>query len=1124
MSRHGPMRHSRLLGVIAATVLAGCDRQAPTADYPSLVSLRSLGLAYLEEGRPGEAAEQFAALIAAAPREPLGHANLAVAELRRGSYEEAVRAAEQARRLAADDPEVLFVGAVVSAEVGRSEEAVELWLRSLAADSLHLPSLWALATRDTSRARPLFERLLRREPANLPVRLNLAEAYLAGDAVDAAIGHVEFLRQLLPRGDAEAKLELEQTLQAARAGEIETALTRLRTLHNLLRVDPMYGTGLRRLAAGQAEVAVPLRRFRSLTLSEEAADEIWRNVRFVPTDLVRQVSDPVLTDFDGDGDADVVARGTAGLVCIRNDGGSLHTLGSCVATGSVQGRPVAVADFDGDARADLVSVGPRGLEVLYRADSLYAAPALLDRSAQPASVAGVIPLDADHDGDLDLLVGGAGPARLYRQTQVGSFEEAASEVGLAALSDVREWSFGDLDRDGDIDLVAIAGGVVRVASNLRQGNYDVGPAVEGVESPASVLVFDVNGDGEFDVVVSGERGVYVAVNQGAGVLGGFVTAAGTSLEFPVGTLLPFDFDNDGLRDLLVLSAGNEDASTRVARGLRNGRFELAPEALPAGTPAESAAATDLDGDGDQDLIVSGAEGLRVLRNDGGNLNHHMSVQLLGLADGSGKVNRLGVGSRIDVAAGDLRIARVVSGETEHFGLGPRSEADVLRIEWTNGVPQNVIRPPVDALLVETQVLKGSCGFLYVWTGDGFEFVTDMMWKSALGMPLGIMAGETLYAPPAPSLEYVRIPPGMLLERDGVYEIRITEELWEVGYLDEVALYAVDHPTGTDVYVNEMFRTPDVANTGLYTVRAPRRPEAAVTESGLDVLDLLTSRDFRFVGGFEPGPYQGTTRLHDLVLRLEEAAGVPAKLFLAGWLFPTDASINVAIGQSGESVVVPPYLEVPDGHGGWTRLDADIAFPTGKNKTVIVDLPQGVPVADPRLRIRTTMEIYWDQVFYHPAPTDVEDISRERRLEPISAELDVRGFSRVYRRGGRYGPHWFDYSELQPESPWRPLPGAYTRLGDVLPLLRAADDQYVVFGAGDEMAIRFEALPPPADGESRTLFLYSDAFLKDADLNTLGGQTVEPFPLHGQVDYPAGLPAGDRGHAAFIDRFQTRIVK
>src|SRR5256884_7435632 len=81
-----------------------------------------------------------------------------------------------------------------------------------------------------------------------------------------------------------------------------------------------------------------------------------------------------------------------------------------------------------------------------------------------------------------------------------------------------------------------------------------------------------------------------------------------------------------------------------------------------------------------------------------------------------------------------------------------------------------------------------------------------MWTSALGMPLGIMTreGGILSASPHASQEYLRVPGGLLRARDGRYQLRLTEELWETGYLDEARLLAVDHPESVQVYVNERF--------------------------------------------------------------------------------------------------------------------------------------------------------------------------------------------------------------------------------------------------------------------------------------------------------------------------------
>ena len=86
-------------------------------------------------------------------------------------------------------------------------------------------------------------------------------------------------------------------------------------------------------------------------------------------------------------------------------------------------------------------------------------------------------------------------------------------------------------------------------------------------------------------------------------------------------------------------------------------------------------------------------------------------------------------------------------------------------------------------------------------------MTDVMWRSALGMPLGILGSNTAYAPAGASQEYLRIPASALQPRDGKYVVQLTEELWETAYTDHVRLLAVDHPDSIDVFVDERFVPP-----------------------------------------------------------------------------------------------------------------------------------------------------------------------------------------------------------------------------------------------------------------------------------------------------------------------------
>jgi hypothetical protein len=268
--------------------------------------------------------------------------------------------------------------------------------------------------------------------------------------------------------------------------------------------------------------------------------------------------------------------------------------------------------------------------------------------------------------------------------------------------------------------------------------------------------------------------------------------------------------------------------------------------------------------------------------------------------------------------------------------------------------------------------------------------------------------------------------------------------------------------------------------------------------------------------------------HDLILDLGDAAGRGGTyLFLRGWIYPTDASINVALSQQSRLKAVMPSLEVRNARGAWETAIANIGFPSGKDKTIVVDLAGKFPTSDHRVRIRTNMQIYWDQAF---VATDASTSpARTTPLRAVSANLHFRGFSRMYRRGGPYGPHWFAYDDVSTSSPWRTIEGAFTRFGDVSPLLESADDMFAVMAPGDEATVEFDAASAPAvpPGWKRTFLLYSDGWIKDADLNTAFGNTVAPLPFHAIQTYPYApgdsYPA-DSAHQRYLRAYNTRVVR
>ncbi len=519
--------------------------------------------------------------------------------------------------------------------------------------------------------------------------------------------------------------------------------------------------------------------------------------------------------------------------------------------------------------------------------------------------------------------------------------------------------------------------------------------------------------------------------------------------------------------------------------------------------------------------------LRLFRNDGGNGNHYLKMKLVGLKAGSAKNNHFGIGAKIEVRAGDLYQMQVVTSPNIHFGMGNRTKADVVRILWTNGVPQNIFSPGSDEDLIEAQELKGSCPFLYTWNGSEYVFVKDMMWRSALGMPLGIMGGKETLAFADASQEYLKIPGELLHEKDGKYTLQITEELWETIYCDEIKLIAVDHPAESEIYVDEKFAVPPYPELKVYNVKNHLVPIAANDGRGNDLLGLIHKKDNQYVSNFQRGNFQGITEMKELILDLGDAQDTEnLHLFMNGWIFPTDASINTALSQSETLSIEPPSLAVINAQGEWEEVIPNIGFPSGKNKTVIIDLSDKFLSAERKVKIRTNMEIYWDYIF-SARDTQTEEVLISKH-NPKLADYHYRGFSKQFRKGGRYGPHWFDYYEVTTGQKWRDLTGTYTRYGDVTELLQEADNMYIIANAGDETTISFDAdkFPKLKDGWKRDFLIYSVGWVKDGDLNTATGQTVTPLPFHGMGSYPYGknehYPT-TKQHLEYQKKYNTRKV-
>jgi tetratricopeptide (TPR) repeat protein len=1149
---------------IIPIILLSCrnneKRQERTGD---LMSVRTLGLAYLEEFKVEEAEKEFLKFIEMSPDDKFGYANLGLTYLRSGDYPKAEKQLKKAISIDSLDADIRLLLATVYRVSDQPEKAVSELKKALNFAPGHIKVLHEISEIYSARTdaesvnerKGFLRKLIQSAPGNLVPKLNLAEILINTGDNDGALEQLEIIRSQFPEFPKEAGEYYMKAIDALRRNNSEDAVLNYTIFHNYLKVTPPYQAGMVDLKGpGGSLIGFPLITFdRKATMRAsddisiidqikftEVAEASGLSISKAPGNEFGEFSVVTAADYDGDGDMDLYTSGydqssSSFVRRLYNNNTGIFTDVAADAGLNHNGRETSAifADYDNDGFLDLYILREEG-DILYRNDGKGKFENVTSKANIGSKTGGNMALffDADHDGDLDLFEARSGMNLLFRNNADGTFTENGTRMNLTGGNSITsDAAFGDFDEDGDIDLIVTNENEENhLYSNQRQGifrNIAKESGLPAGSGSGAVAVGDFNNDGFLDVFIASLSKTGHALFRNTGT-GKFEPAVNTGdlnrvlKNQKISDVRFLDFDNDGYLDFFT-------AGERLFLFHNDGKgtFTDVSRLLPRNIgPCMKIAVLDYNEDGDSDIALAGTNGSTyLLRNDGGNNNHHVKITLVGLRAGSAKNNHFGIGAKVEMRAGDLYQTMVVSDPNIQFGIGNRKMADVIRITWTNGVPQNIFYPAADQALIESQTLKGSCPFLYAWDGEKYGFVKDILWRSGLGMPLGIMGGTTAYAFADASDDYLKIPGEAMKPEGGKYRIRVTSELWETIYLDKLSIVAVDHPASTSVWVEEQFTPPPFPGLKIFHAEKEIIPVSATDSRGNDVLQFIKAKDDNYLSDFMTDKYQGITEMKEIILdpgHIED----DLVLYMNGWIFPTDASINVAISQSEAIKVVPPEIQVIDRDGRWVTVVDGLGFPMGKDKTVIADLSGKFLSVDHRVRIRTNMQIYWDYIFFSEKNTDGP--VRITRMEPVAADLRYRGFSKEYRKGGRYGPIWFDYNEVSETARWRDLSGNYTRYGDVLPLLTGSDNMYVISNAGDEVTVEFDAssLPALRPGWKRDFLVNSVGWVKDGDINTAYGNTVDPLPFHGMKSYPPSpedrYPADPRLQR-YHEEYNTRVV-
>lgn len=429
------------------------------------------------------------------------------------------------------------------------------------------------------------------------------------------------------------------------------------------------------------------------------------------------------------------------------------------------GQGVAVADFNNDGYPDLYVTGyGRAILYLNNGDGTFtdvtAKAGVADQGGWSTSAGW---FDYDKDGWLDLVVtnyiewtpktniwcGEHRPGyrsychpgnyrgqntRLYHNNHDGTFTDVSETSGVGkpeskgmgvVLADFNNDGWPDIaiandswpnflfinKHDGTFEDVSLFSGIAA----SEDGRYEAGMGIDAA---------DVDGDGWLDIYIThldfelnrlyhnDHDGTFVDDTFRSGIGNKAILLSGVSMKF-------LDYDNDGWPDILQLNGAMLDniqlyhnqvfykEPLLMLRNLGEGKFDkvsgsLGPDFVRP-IAGRGLATADYDNDGDIDIVTNNRDDYpSLLRNDGGNANHWLTVLLIGT-----KSNRDGLGSSLKLQAEGWSAVEQAKGGMGymsasdpriHFGLGKRTKIDSLVITWPSGQIDRLNTVPIDQII------------------------------------------------------------------------------------------------------------------------------------------------------------------------------------------------------------------------------------------------------------------------------------------------------------------------------------------------------------------------------------------------------------------------------------------
>jgi len=1088
------MSIDRLAWLLLLLVIPCCGDGGDTSTRPldaRTIAANNRGVALMGQYDYGTAYDMFAQALEEHPGDPDLRVNLEIARLNRQQEGDEAEALRQLGEIIKDHPE--HMRAIYTAGI------LQFYLE------------------DPQAARGRFERVLAMDDSDAFAAYYSGQSAAQGGDAESALAYYEQAMQLDPYlrsavyGASQVYRRMGRTDESTATLEL---FSRLESNPRAHLAEIKYS----RMGPKAMAVVIGDSKAEESTRPEGAVFDTPRGIA-IPMD---SLEDGALTgcDVDGDGDVDaMVSGGGAGNVFLRNVDGRLtvepgHPLAEVDSV-----LAVLWGDVDDDGRVDAYLCRD-GVNELWRQSAVDA----WERSEQPPgtrpalrTVDGAM-FDADHDGDLDIFcVNSDGPNALLNNNRDGTFRDIAADLGLLGTSPASlQVMVADLDQDRDVDLVVL-----------------------NESAPHDIYVNDrlwdwKSGGEEFDLLRTSH-----------------VTAA-----------VAGDINSDGVLSICTTGPGGIEWWAPGS----GGRWEPSPASLQAaGIRPERLALVDMTGDGQLDLVAAGSTGwfLATSGVDG-------VVQMMGDAAGpcssplvlepmhgpsfavaqpgsvivyppgpgrfdfatlrftgrtdtgaSMRSNPSGIGTRVSARAGSrwtvTGTLRMDSGPGQglqpvSIGLGGARVLDFIAIDWSDGVFQTELELSANQVhdIVETQRQLSSCPVVFAWDGQEYRFITDCLGVAGIGFALG----KDTVSSPRP-WERILLPQKVLVPREGRYELILSEPMEELCYLDAAFLETWDLPPGWSLAIDDRMATGPPEPTGeAIFYREAMSPSHAERSGSVDVTAGVIAADLVPV---DPGPLdrrflgrlaESMELLLEFPLPIDAGPGRPF-LLVDGWVEYPYSQTMFAAWQASASYD-PPTLLAEDGQGRWSTVLPGFGYPAGMPRQMVVPL-DALPPGCRRLKLRTTLQIYWDRIQVAWAERCPE--ASRIQLPLVSAIVNEPGYPR--RSTGSFLQPGYDWSRRDPLADMRAQAGFYTEFGPAHDLVVQEDGNLAIFGTGEAINLSWAIEQEhPGEGWTRHHVLDVRGWCKDMDLATRGGEQVGPIPRHDSIQSPSHL------HERFNTRYRS----